>query len=93
MSITSIDIKHIGIKLIRLMANIASESKGVHWVQVVQEQVGAIRFGVVQITIHESRVVQVERTEKVRFDRLGGHDQPVAGKAQIDSKQPCTFAP
>jgi hypothetical protein len=75
------------------MANIASESKGVHWVQVVQEQVGAIRFGVVQITIHESRVVQVERTEKVRFDRLGGHDQPVAGKAQIDSKQPCTFAP
>jgi hypothetical protein len=93
MSITSIDIKHIGIKLIRLMANIASESKGVHWVQGVQEQVGAIRFGVVQITIHESRVVQVERTEKVRFDRLGGHDQPVAGKAQIDSKQPCTFAP
>jgi hypothetical protein len=93
MSITSIDIKNIGIKLIRLMANIASEPKGVHWVQVVQEQVGAIRFGVVQITIHESRVVQVERTEKVRFDRLGGHDQPVAGKAQIDSKQPCTFAP
>jgi len=40
------------------------------WVQVVQEQVGAIRFGVVQITIHESRVVQVERTEKVRLDRL-----------------------
>lgn len=40
------------------------------WLQVVQDQVGAIRFGVVQITIHESRVVQVERTEKVRLDRL-----------------------
>jgi len=40
------------------------------WLQVVQEQVGGIRFGVVQITIHESRVVQVERTEKVRLDRL-----------------------
>ena len=40
------------------------------WLEVVQEQVGGIRFGVVQITIHESRVVQVERTEKVRLDRL-----------------------
>lgn len=61
------------------MANTTSDSKNAvpNWVQVVQEQVSAIRFGVVQITIHESRVVQVERTEKVRFDRLSGEAQPV----------------
>jgi len=50
-----------------------------NWVSIVQEQVGAMRFGVVQITIHESRVVQVERTEKVRFDKLTGEHLP-AGK-------------
>jgi hypothetical protein len=27
-----------------------------------------IRYGSVEITIHESRVVQVERKEKLRFD-------------------------
>jgi hypothetical protein len=27
-----------------------------------------IRFGSVEITIHESRIVQVERKEKLRFD-------------------------
>jgi hypothetical protein len=37
------------------------------WETVVQKLVGTLRFGVVQITVHESHVVQVERTEKVRF--------------------------
>ena len=31
-----------------------------------------IRYGSVEITIHDSKVVQVERTEKVRFDRKPG---------------------
>ena len=37
------------------------------WEAVVRQLVGTLRFGVVQITVHESHVVQVERTEKVRF--------------------------
>jgi len=39
------------------------------WLAVVQEQIGALRFGVVQIVVHDGRVVQIERTEKVRLDR------------------------
>ena len=39
------------------------------WVHVVQNQIGSLRFGVVQIVVHDSRVVQIERTEKVRLDR------------------------
>ncbi len=39
------------------------------WLRVVREQVEHLRFGVVQITVHENHVVQVERTEKVRFDK------------------------
>jgi hypothetical protein len=39
------------------------------WVRLVQSQVEAIRFGIVQIVVHDSRVVQIERTEKLRLDK------------------------
>lgn len=39
------------------------------WFEVVQRQVEALKFGSVQITVHEGRVVQVETSVKVRFDR------------------------
>jgi hypothetical protein len=35
---------------------------------VVRRQVGSLNFGVVQIVVHDSRVVQIERTEKVRLE-------------------------
>jgi hypothetical protein len=31
----------------------------------------AIRFGSLEIVIHDSRIVQIERTEKTRFDAKG----------------------
>ena len=34
----------------------------------ILEAVRAIRYGSVEIVIHDSKVVQVVRTEKVRFD-------------------------
>jgi hypothetical protein len=39
------------------------------WLEVVQRQVDALRFGSVEVTIHEGRVVQVETSTKVRFDK------------------------
>ena len=30
-----------------------------------------IRFGTLEIVVHDSRVVQIERSEKVRFDTRG----------------------
>jgi hypothetical protein len=44
---------------------IAAES----WLDVVRRQVGSLNFGVVQIVVHGARVVQIERTEKVRLDK------------------------
>jgi len=38
------------------------------WLEVVGRQVASVQYGVVQIVIHDSRVVQIERTEKVRID-------------------------
>ena len=39
------------------------------WVDAVRRQVGSRRFGVVQIVVHDARVAQIERTEKIRFDK------------------------
>ena len=38
------------------------------WIKVVERQVEALRFGSVEITVHEGRVVQIETSVKVRFD-------------------------
>jgi|GEM_PF-1058861 len=43
----------------------ASSSAG--WQEVVQRTVAGIRFGSVQVTVHEGRVTQVEAVEKTRF--------------------------
>jgi hypothetical protein len=40
------------------------------WLELVRRQVNTLKFGTVQITVHDSRVTQVERIEKVRLDRF-----------------------
>jgi hypothetical protein len=37
------------------------------WLELVREKVQSLRFGVVQIVVHDSRVTQIERTEKTRL--------------------------
>ena len=47
------------------------------WLSIVRRQVRSLRFGVVQIVVHNARVTQVERTEKLRLDeatRLAAED-------------------
>jgi hypothetical protein len=40
-----------------------------NWLAVVQQQVSSLRYGVVQIVIHDSQVTQIEKTERVRLDK------------------------
>lgn len=47
------------------------DNSAVTWRKVVDAHVNSLRFGVIQIVVHDSRVVQIERTEKVRFDQQG----------------------
>ena len=37
------------------------------WLDVVRKNVANLRFGSVQITVHDGRVTQVESIEKTRF--------------------------
>ncbi|MHB1080544.1 MAG: YezD family protein [Prosthecobacter sp.] len=41
------------------------------WLEVVRQKVAAMRFGSVQIVVHEGRVTQIENTEKTRFAEDG----------------------
>ena len=38
------------------------------WVEVIRQHAASLRFGVIQVVIHEGRVVQIERTEKYRLN-------------------------
>ena len=40
------------------------------WLDIVRQQVGSLRYGVVQVVVHDSRVTQIDKTERVRLGSL-----------------------
>jgi hypothetical protein len=42
-------------------------TNGGRWVASVKDYVRELRYGEVHITVHDGKVVQVEKTEKLRF--------------------------
>lgn len=47
------------------------------WIALVREKVEGLRYGVVQLVVHDGRVTQIERTEKTR---LPAAREPLAGE-------------
>ena len=45
------------------------------WLELVVQQVKSLRYGVVEIVVHDSRVIQIEKTERVRLDRSEGRPE------------------
>jgi hypothetical protein len=43
------------------------QQPAVDWLELVRQHVKSLRFGVVQIIVHDSKVTQIERTEKTRL--------------------------
>ena len=37
------------------------------WIALVREKVEGLRYGVVQLVVHDGRVTQIKRTEKTRL--------------------------
>ena len=48
-------------------ATLQGNSNGPVWLDLVRKRVSGLRYGVVQIVIHDGRVTQVESTERVRL--------------------------
>ena len=39
------------------------------WLETVRGQVKSLRYGVVQIVVHNSEVIQIEKTERLRLGK------------------------
>jgi hypothetical protein len=78
--IISIDIVEISTRLLLVMDYqvdstqdarlLRSPETSPHWLNLVRTQVDSLKFGTVQITVHDSKVVQIERNEKTRLDHI-----------------------
>jgi hypothetical protein len=56
------------------MSDISQVIKGkssdeLKWLELVIQHVGSLRYGVVEIVVHDSRVIQIEKTERVRLEK------------------------
>jgi hypothetical protein len=45
----------------------SSSASEPEWLELVRAQVGSLRFGTVQLVVHDGRITQIERTGKVRL--------------------------
>lgn len=41
---------------------------GPGWIELILSSLSGLRYGSVQIVVHDGRIVQIERNEKHRFD-------------------------
>jgi hypothetical protein len=46
-----------------------TNSDDAKWLELVVQHVGSLRYGVVEIVVHDSRVIQIEKTERVRLEK------------------------
>ena len=56
------------------------ELADVNWLEIVRQQVGSLRFGVVEIIVHDSHVTQIEKTERLRLDKPTTETRPTRSK-------------
>ena len=52
-------------------SNFSASAPLPEWIALVREKVEGLRFGVVQLVVHDGRVTQIERTEKTRLPASG----------------------
>ena len=47
-----------------------ADKKKLAWLDIVRQQVGSLRYGVVQVVVHDSQVTQIDKTERIRLGNL-----------------------
>lgn len=53
------------------------------WLTRIKEAVEGLRYGTVQIVVHDGKIVQIDRTERYRYESSSG-----AGKAGSSAVKP-----
>jgi len=49
----------------------APDASGHNWLEVVRRDVESLQFGAVEIIVHDGRVIQIDKTERLRFSKGG----------------------
>jgi len=60
------------------------------WMQRIAEVVNGLEYGSVLITVHDGRIVQIDRTERKRFDAASAAREKSGASAQPASGKPLT---
>lgn len=58
------------------MSHAANDAQLPAWLDLVRRKVEALRFGTIQIVVHDGRVTQVESTERVRLTDTPERGEP-----------------
>jgi hypothetical protein len=51
------------------------------WADYVWDQIKSLEYGAVAITVRDARVIQIEKTERLRFEKSGALQTREASKA------------
>ena len=62
------------------MNGIGINTRSDDWLSLVARQAGSLRFGTIQIVVHDSKVVQVERTERFRLENQPAAEHLISNK-------------
>lgn len=49
-----------------------------NWLEVVRDYVGSLKFGTVEVLVRDQKVVEIEKTERVRLAKNGDLEAPAA---------------
>ena len=64
-----------------------AKNKDVRWLALVRQQVESLRYGEVQIVVHDARVTRIERTEKLRLEPEGkSSSTEISGDAEENNE-------
>jgi len=55
------------------------------WLTRIKEAVEGLRYGTVQIVVHDGRIVQIDRTERYRYESSSGAGKP--GSAAVKPQE------
>ena len=54
----------------------AKDLTNANWLEIVRQQVDSLKYGLVEIVVHDSQVTQIEKTERLRLDKPAGEKRP-----------------
>lgn len=70
-----------------------TDDAGQDWQDIVRQHVESLRFGTVEIIVHDSRVIQIEKTERVRLGKSGAGSGADTVRIEINPEHPSAKQP